>query len=282
MRKRIISLFLAVVLVFSVIPVSALAAVRDLLGNDPAVNQAILNELDALTGGSGAEAAAVLEQYGLLDENGQLNVDETINLNGEAMTLDEVMALLENPSTDLTEVGYVDGTPIALGDLKTIVEIEQELKRIQETYFSDRAFSGEAVENLNSLLDQMETSGISLQSDAATLSGQSGYVTLDQAVRLTDIEYNRFESQPFSLKAGREVSLPALTPTPSNRRCKRTSARQPAPCPAPPPPAPLCLKFNSRCESERSRAALRPGSFFARSSHGPARQNAFPAGACFL
>ena len=207
MRKRIISLFLAVVLVFSVIPVSALAAVRDLLGNDPAVNQAILNELDALTGGSGAEAAAVLEQYGLLDENGQLNVDETINLNGEAMTLDEVMALLENPSTDLTEVGYVDGTPIALGDLKTIVEIEQELKRIQETYFSDRAFSGEAVENLNSLLDQMETSGISLQSDAATLSGQSGYVTLDQAVRLTDIEYNRFESQPFSLKAGREVSL---------------------------------------------------------------------------
>ena len=180
MRKRIISLFLAVVLVFSVIPVSALAAVRDLLGNDPAVNQAILNELDALTGGSGAEAAAVLEQYGLLDENGQLNVDETINLNGEAMTLDEVMALLENPSTDLTEVGYVDGTPIALGDLKTIVEIEQELQRIQETYFSDRTFSGEAVENLNSLLDQMETSGISLQSEGA--SGAETLPVFDEAV----------------------------------------------------------------------------------------------------
>ena len=180
MRKRIISLFLAVVLVFSVIPVSALAAVRDLLGNDPAVNQAILNELDALTGGSGAEAAAVLEQYGLLDENGQLNVDETINLNGEAMTLDEIMALLENSSTDLTEVGYVDGTPIALGDLKTIVEIEQELKRIQETYFSDRTFSGEAVENLNSLLDQMETSGISLQSEGA--SGAETLPVFDEAV----------------------------------------------------------------------------------------------------
>lgn len=209
MRKRIISLFLAVVLVFSVIPVSALAAVRDLLGNDPAVNQAILNELDALTGGSGAEAAAVLEQYGLLDENGQLNVDETINLNGEAMTLDEVMALLENPSTDLTEVGYVDGTPIALGDLKTIVEIEQELKRIQETYFSDRAFSGEAVENLNSLLDQMETSGISLQSDAATLSGQSGYIPLDLTLTLDDSGSSKISSEPFSLSSGREVSFTA-------------------------------------------------------------------------
>ena len=209
MRKRIISLFLAVVLVFSVIPVSALAAVRDLLGNDPAVNQAILNELDALTGGSGAEAAAVLEQYGLLDENGQLNVDETINLNGEAMTLDEVMALLEDPSTDLTEVGYVDGTPIALGDLKTIVEIEQELKRIQETYFSDRAFSGEAVENLNSLLDQMETSGISLQSDAATLSGQSGYIPLDLTLTLDDSGSSKISSEPFSLSSGREVSFTA-------------------------------------------------------------------------
>lgn len=209
MRKRIISLFLAIVLVFSVIPVSALAAVRDLLGNDPAVNQAILNELDALTGGSGAEAAAVLEQYGLLDENGQLNVDETINLNGEAMTLDEVMALLEDPSTDLTEVGYVDGTPIALGDLKTIVEIEQELQRIQETYFSDRAFSGEAVENLNSLLDQMETSGISLMSDAATLSGQSGYIPLDLTLTLDDSGSSKISSAPFSLSSGREVSFTA-------------------------------------------------------------------------
>lgn len=209
MRKRIISLFLAVVLVFSVIPVSALAAVRDLLGNDPAVNQAILNELDALTGGSGAEAAAVLEQYGLLDENGQLNVDETINLNGEAMTLDEVMALLEDPSTDLTEVGYVDGTPIALGDLKTIVEIEQELQRIQETYFSDRAFSGEAVENLNSLLDQMETTGISLQSDAATLSGQSGYIPLDLTLTLDDSGSSKISSEAFSLSSGREVSFTA-------------------------------------------------------------------------
>lgn len=119
----------------------------------------------------------MLEQYGLLDENGQLNVDETINLNGEAMTLDEVMALLADPSTDLTEVGYVDGTPIALGDLKTIVEIEQELKRIQETYFSDRAFSGEAVENLNSLLDQMETSGISSRARAPAARKRCRYLT---------------------------------------------------------------------------------------------------------
>lgn len=154
MRKRIISLLLAVVLVFSVIPVSALAAVRDLLGNDPAVNQAILDE-----------------------------------------------------------VGYVDGTPIALGDLKTIVEIEQELARIQETYFSNRTFSGEAVENLNSLLDQMETSGISLQSDAAALASTGSSVAVVDVSNLKRILRNTsaYEcsetSGSFNLKKGQTISF---------------------------------------------------------------------------
>lgn len=209
MRKRIISLLLAFVLIISVVPVSALAAVRELLGNSAAENQTILNELSALTGGSSAEAAAVLEKYGLLDENGQLNVDETVNLDGEDLTLSEVMDLLSDPATDLTEVGYVDGTPIALGDLKTIIEIEQELARIQETYFSDRTFSGEAVSNLNSLLDQMETSGISLMRDTTALSSQSGYIPLDLQLTLDDSGSNTISSEPFSLSSGREVSFTA-------------------------------------------------------------------------
>src|SRR5699024_9507369 len=77
------------------------------------------------------------------------------------------------------------------------------------TYFSDRAFSGEAVENLNSLLDQMETTGISLQSDAATLSGQSGYIPLDLTLTLDDSGSSKISSEAFSLSSGREVSFTA-------------------------------------------------------------------------
>lgn len=132
----------------------------DLLRNTPAENQALLDELAAMTGGTTEEARAMLEQLGLLDENGQLKTDYTLSLDGKEYTLDEAEALLEDPDTDLSRVGYVDGTPIALGDLKTILEIERELQRIQETYFSGTAFSEESLRSLNSLLDQLQTQGL--------------------------------------------------------------------------------------------------------------------------
>ena len=132
----------------------------DLLRNTPAENQALLDELAAMTGGTTEEARAMLEQLGLLDENGQLKTDYTLSLDGKEYTLDEAEALLEDPDTDLSRVGYVDGTPIALGDLKTILEIERELQRIQEIYFSGTAFSEESLRSLNSLLDQLQTQGL--------------------------------------------------------------------------------------------------------------------------
>ena len=93
-----------------------------------------------------------LNALGLLDEDGNFKVDQTITLDGQVLTLAAVMELLENPATDLTRIADVDGTPVALGDLKTMIQIEQELQRIKDTYFSGREFTGEALENLNSLM----------------------------------------------------------------------------------------------------------------------------------
>ena len=78
----------------------------------------------------------MLNALGLLDEDGNFKVDQTITLDGQVLTLAAVMELLENPATDLTRIADVDGTPVALGDLKTMVQIEQELQRIKDTYFS--------------------------------------------------------------------------------------------------------------------------------------------------
>lgn len=147
-------------MLLSLLPAPAYAAVGQLLGNSPAANQALLEELASLTGGTTQEAYAMLEQLGLLDENGQVKTDYTLELDGEEYTLDQIEKLLEDPATDLSQVGYVDGTPIALGDLKTILQIERELQRIQDTYFSGRTFSGEAADNLNSLLDQLRVQGV--------------------------------------------------------------------------------------------------------------------------
>ena len=174
MRKRFLSLLLTVCMTLSLLSAPAYAAVGNLLRNSPEENLALLEELENLTGQDGAAVRALLEQYGLLDEDGNLVTDQSIVLNGTEYTLQEIEALLSDRDTDLSQIGYVDGLPIALGDLATIIAIERELQRIQETYFSDRVFEGEAVDNLNSLMNQLQSQGISLMSENAALLAETG------------------------------------------------------------------------------------------------------------
>ena len=54
------------------------------------------------------------------------------------LTLAAVMELLENPATDLTRIADVDGK----AGRQTMIQIEQELQRIKDTYFSGREFTG--------------------------------------------------------------------------------------------------------------------------------------------
>ena len=156
MKKRILSILLLCSMVLTMLPTAAFAAVSDSLGNTPEENQAILEQLAALNGGSSDQVLSMLNALGLLDEAGNFKVDQTITLDGQVLTLAAVMELLENPATDLTRIADVDGTPVALGDLKTMIQIEQELQRIKDTYFSGSEFTGEALENLNSLMEQLE------------------------------------------------------------------------------------------------------------------------------
>ena len=164
MRKRLTAALLCLCMMLTLLPGTAYAAVGELLGNSRAENQALLEQLEALNGQDGEAIQALLEQYGLLDEYGNLDIDQTVELDGDAYTLAEIEALLDDPDADLSRVGYVDGVPIALGDLKTIIAIERELQRIQETYFSGKAFDGESLANLNSLVAQLQTTGITLRS----------------------------------------------------------------------------------------------------------------------
>ena len=166
MKKRILAVLLCLCMVLTMLPVSALAAVGGLLNNTPEQNETLLEKLQSFTGESPEEALELLDSMGLLDEDGNLITDQTIDLDGKQYTLEEMEALLEDPSTDLSQVAYADGVPIALGDLKTVIAIERELQHLQETYFSGKTFDGEARENLNSLVTQLQTAGIAFQSAA--------------------------------------------------------------------------------------------------------------------
>ena len=198
-------------MVLTMLPTAAFAAVSDSLGNTPEENQAILEQLSALTGGSSDQVLSMLNALGLLDEDGNFKVDQTITLDGQVLTLAAVMELLENPATDLTRIADVDGTPVALGDLKTMIQIEQELQRIKDTYFSGREFTGEALENLNSLMEQLELRGISLQYSASATKPE-GVETVDMSGMTsltlgTEAYNNNCSSGTFTVYGGKPVGF---------------------------------------------------------------------------
>ena len=197
-------------MVLTMLPTAAFAALSDSLGNTPEENQAILEQLSALTGGSSDQVLSMLNALGLLDEDGNFKVDQTITLDGRVLTLAAVMELLENPATDLTRIADVDGTPVALGDLKTMIQIEQELQRIKDTYFSGREFTGEALENLNSLMEQLELQGISLRYSAFATKPE-GVETVDMSGMMSqtlgNLANNTWNSGPFTVYGGKPVGF---------------------------------------------------------------------------
>lgn len=197
-------------MVLTMPPTAAFAAVSDSLGNTPEENQAILEQLSALTGGSSDQVLSMLNALGLLDEDGNFKVDQTITLDGRVLTLAAVMELLEDPATDLTRIADVDGTPVALGDLKTMIQIEQELQRIKDTYFSGREFTGEALKNLNSLMEQLELQGISLRYSASATEPE-GVETVDMRGMMSQTlgkeANNSWESGTFTVYRGKPVGF---------------------------------------------------------------------------
>ena len=210
MMKRFLALVLCLCMTLTLLPTTTFASVSDSLGNTPEENQAILEQLSALTGGSSDQVLSMLNALGLLDEDGNFKVDQTITLDGQVLTLAAVMELLENPATDLTRIADVDGTPVALGDLKTMIQIEQELQRIKDTYFSGREFTGEALENLNSLMEQLELQGISLQYSASA-TAPVGVETVDMSGMMSqtlgNLANNTWNSGPFTVYGGKPVGF---------------------------------------------------------------------------
>ena len=197
-------------MVLTMHPTAVFAAVSDSLGNTPEENQAILDQLSASTGDSSDQVLSMLNALGLLDEDGNFKVDQTITLDGQVLTLAAVMELLENPATDLTRIADVDGTPVALGDLKTMIQIEQELQRIKDTYFSGREFAGEALENLNSLMEQLELQGISLQYSASATKPE-GVETVDMSGMMSQTlerqANNEWKSGTFTVYRGKPAGF---------------------------------------------------------------------------
>lgn len=200
MRKRLLSLLLVFCMALSLLPGTAFAAVGDLLNNQTAKNESLLQQLQDFTGESYEEVYDLLDTLGLLDEDGNLVTDQTIDLDGKTYTLEEIEDLLNDPDTDLTQVAEVDGVPIALKDLATIIAIERQLQYLQEKYFTGATFEGESLENLNSLLEQ-------LQGEGMTLAASGDQIVFDTSnIQQIDNTYY-ISTQDVTIPAGTTISV---------------------------------------------------------------------------
>ena len=143
--KRLISGVMTVVMLVTILPTAAFAAVGELLDLSPVQRSALLSALEEVYGEDAEAFYALLEQYGLIDENGNPITDEKIVMDGKEYTLEEISALLDDPATDLSTVVEVDGTYLTLEELKTIIEIEEYLAYVEANYFTRQELTDEQI-----------------------------------------------------------------------------------------------------------------------------------------
>ncbi|MDR1152079.1 MAG: Ig-like domain-containing protein [Bifidobacteriaceae bacterium] len=104
-------------------------------------------------------------------------------MDGKTYAAASLHALVFDGATDLTGTATVDGTTVALRDIKTMFEIESDVARLNETYFTDKPLTDAHRSSVSSLLTQIESGG--LQIAAAPEPRDDGYAQQDLTVAIT-------------------------------------------------------------------------------------------------
>jgi len=178
---RVLSVLLLVSVLLSLMPSQAIAAIGTTKNNSLEQNQEILEIIKGIVGDD-AKAQEILEMLtglGLLDENGEFR-SVKVNVDGQEMTLDEIRTLVNSEGVELNKLVSVDGTYLTLGNLKIMIEIEDELQRIYNTYFRDITLNEEQQKALASINAQLAGEGIPLGSSSGTVQVPSG---IDHTIR---------------------------------------------------------------------------------------------------
>ncbi|MCR4772360.1 MAG: hypothetical protein K5855_08645 [Oscillospiraceae bacterium] len=188
--KQLIAIILTLALALSMLPMQAFASLAD---NSTQYNREILDAIKAVAASEDENKARlyydVLQNYGLLDEDG--NIVESWKIyrwsNHSDITLAELRDILESGDYDPEEwisleeanqdpssFGASSYSIIQLKDVKIMLEIEDYLAYIRDTYYSDDGvfeWSQEQQAAFSSLLYQVYTKGITLRRPGASSAG---------------------------------------------------------------------------------------------------------------
>lgn len=143
-----------------------------------------------LLGLAAPAAYGVANGYGGLPFSDSADGSEpTVNIDGRPMTLDELRDMVNEPGADMNRKIDLDGTEITLGDLKKMVEIEDELQRFADSFIDPDEMPEEQRLGYESILQQLQTTGISVKEEDGyggimPMAAGTG-VTYDHTARLT-------------------------------------------------------------------------------------------------
>ncbi|MCR5431808.1 MAG: hypothetical protein K6E95_04555, partial [Lachnospiraceae bacterium] len=176
-RRRIVSIIICVAMILTLLPQSMLEKVSaaNVGGQTPQFRQEIIDALADIVGGKekAQDYYRMLQDYGLLDEDGNILDNWYIEKDGKQISLDEIREILAG-GYDPRDVVWVDGAPICLEDLKTMIDIEDYLAYVKDTYFTEKVWTKEQTTNAKSLVEQLEKEGIILRTAS---SNNAGHIT---------------------------------------------------------------------------------------------------------
>ncbi|MBO4497203.1 MAG: hypothetical protein J5739_03255 [Lachnospiraceae bacterium] len=174
--RKALSIIVCIAMILTLLPQSMLEKVSAASAEQsPEYRQEIIDALAGIVGGpeKAEDYYRMLQDYGLLDEDGNILDSWYIEKDGKPISLDEIREILAG-DYDPQGLVWVDGAPVALEDLKTMIDIEDYLAYVKDTYFTEKVWTKEQTANAKSLVEQLEREGVVLRT---ANTNNAGHIT---------------------------------------------------------------------------------------------------------
>ena len=140
----------------------------------------------------------------------EIAASDTIHLDGEECTLDTIRQMLAAPDVDLNQKVDVDGIEVTMGDLKTMVEIEDGIQEIADSFLLPEDMTKQQRTEYDSIMNQLRTNGIELQTDDSAIQTEGAGMTYNHDARIQIPAWDVTRSDNVNGKVTVTFTQPAL------------------------------------------------------------------------
>lgn len=157
MKKRIVAVFMSVLLFLQLCPTAVYASLFD---NSVQYNSEIISKFREIGAdeATAEEMYSIMQKYNLLDEDGNAIEKWSITMDGKEVTLDDIRRELSG-SYDPDKVVTVDGENVTLEKIAQIIEIESYVSMYRNAELYGSEWTPEHEKTYESLVKQLSTKG---------------------------------------------------------------------------------------------------------------------------